>query len=321
MSVTHSVDQSSNDLVASGEVVPFARMGEALSRGTCQVTDATSTRALVATVVAVGPAERLVEAAAALRSLGDAGTVRGILISEGEIDAPPARVAGNTVTLHGLRPQFVNNAVAALRLSSLPTMVWWRGGRPDNLDGLVDLADRIVIDEESPEPAWARALSQFEGTSWSDLRWARLTEWRALMAHFFDVPQVLGAAGGFSHLTLTASDALSARMFAAWLQSSIGFRADFAIDIVPGSVPTPVEAVRLTDGPNPAAHDLVIRMSADRTCLLTEVTVPGHRSVARLVPFWEPTLETLVTNELRIRARDAAFERTLTALLGAHGSR
>ena len=86
-------------------------------------------------------------AAEALQSLGDAGTVRGILISEGDSAAPPARVAGNTVALHGLKPAFFNNAVAALRLSSLPTLVWWRG-RPDTLDGLAGLAERIVLDDD-----------------------------------------------------------------------------------------------------------------------------------------------------------------------------
>ena len=55
-------------------------------------------RALVATVVAVGPVDRLGRRAGTLEALGDAGTVRGILISEGNNPSPPAQVAGNTVT-------------------------------------------------------------------------------------------------------------------------------------------------------------------------------------------------------------------------------
>ena len=116
------------------------------------------------------------------------------------------------MALHGLTPAFFNNAVAALRLSSLPTLVWWRGGRPDTLDGLADLAERIVLDDDAPEPIWARAVTLFEDTAFSDLRWARLTQWRAMMAHFFDIPEVLAATSDFSRLTIAASDRMSARL-------------------------------------------------------------------------------------------------------------
>jgi len=268
-------------------------------------------RALVATVVAVGPTERLGDAAEALQALGDAGTVRGILISEGDTTAPPARVAGNTVALHGLKPAFFNNAVAALRLSSLPTLVWWRGGRPDTLDGLADLADRIVLDDDPPEPVWSRAAGLFGDTAFSDLRWARLTQWRALMAHFFDIPEVLAAAADFSRLTISASDRMSARLFAAWLSSSIELQAGFVVELKDGSTGTPLDEIRLGDH----QQELVVRLAGHRTCLETEVSVKGHRSVSRLVSLQAHTLTGLLTEELRIRARDAAFERALAHLV------
>ncbi len=226
------MSSSSSELLPAGADVPFNKIGEAMALGTCQASGATPMRALVATVVAVGPIDRLGAAADALQALGDAGTVRGILISEGDNPAPPARVAGNTVALHGLQPAFFNNAVAALRLSSLPTLVWWRGGRPDTLDGLADLADRIVLDDDEPEPIWSRAVTLFADTAFSDLRWARLTQWRALMAHFFDIPEVLAATADFSRLTIAASDRMSARLFAAWLRSSIQFREGLTVELV-----------------------------------------------------------------------------------------
>ena len=219
-----------SEWLPAGEDVPFTKIGDAMARGTCHASGATPMRALVATVVAVGPSERLAAAAEALQTLGDAGTVRGILISEGDNAAPPARVAGNTVALHGLKPSFFNNAVAALRLSSLPTLVWWRGGRADTLDGLAELADRIVLDYDRPatassddtvDPIWSRAATLFDDCAFSDLRWARLTQWRALMAHFFDIPEVLAAAADFSRLRIAGSDRQSAHLFAAWLRSSI----------------------------------------------------------------------------------------------------
>jgi glucose-6-phosphate dehydrogenase assembly protein OpcA len=293
-----------------GEEVPFARIAGAMVRGNCQ--DAGAMRALVATVVAIGPVDRLADAAEALQQVGDAGTVRGILISEGDDPAPPARVAGNTVSLIGLKPPYVNNAVAALRLSSLPTLVWWRGGRPDTLDGLAHLADRIVLDEPSPREAWARAATLFDVSAFSDLRWARLTQCRALTAHFFDIPEVRAAASRFTHLRVSAGDGMTARLFAAWLASSLTLASDLTTEIEEGaSGDSALREVRFGD----AEQELVVHVEPGRTCVETAVSVRGHRSASRLVSLGDLSVARLITEELRIRARDAAFERALHHLL------
>ena len=154
------MNESQPEDVAAVEV-PFSKIAESMAQRVCRATNATPMRALVATVVAIGPAERSAGAAAALRILGDAGTVRGILISEGDNPEPPARVAGNTVALHGLVARYINNAVAALRLSSLPTTLWWRGRRTDLLDGLARWRSEVVSTRES-EPIWERASRLFD---------------------------------------------------------------------------------------------------------------------------------------------------------------
>jgi len=305
------VTTSPVELLPAGADVPFTRIGEAMARGVCQERGATPMRALVATVVAVGPIERLSGAAEALQSLGDAGTVRGILISDGTNPAPPARVAGNTVALPGLKSQYVNNAVAALRLSSLPTLVWWRGGRPEMLAELAELADRTVLDDPEPETIWARATTLFEDSTFSDLRWARLTQWRALMAQFFDIPEVQAAASTFTRLTIVGSDRMSARLFAAWLRSSVAFPDGFADEYVDRAGKTPLEEVRLSDH----EQELVIRVAAHGSCIETAVAVKGHRSASRVVLMTDQSLTGLITDELRIRARDLAFERALRRLV------
>lgn len=292
------------------EAVPFSNIAAAMVRGSCH--DAGAMRALVATVVAIGPDERLASAAKVLQALGDAGTVRGILISEGDNPAPEARVAGNTVTLHGLKAPYVNNAVAALRLSSLPTLVWWRGGRPDNIDGLADLADRIVLDEEHPEPVWRRSLTLFEDSAFSDMRWARLTEWRLLMAHFFDIPEVLAAVPTFGRLSIRGTDALSARLFGAWLTSTLSLPEGFDVEVCTDGVTAPLQEIRLGDR---SEQELVITLSPSGRCLETAVSVPGHRSVSRVVAMSDQSPAQILTGELRIRARDLAFERALGALI------
>jgi hypothetical protein len=301
---------TSTSTFPAGTEVPFGKILETMARRASQDTGVMPTRALVATVVAVGPIERLNAAAEALQTLGDSGTVRGILISEGDDPAPKPRVAGNTVAFHGLKPSYVNNAVAALRLSSLPTLVWWRGGKPETLDALADLADRIVLDEEEPEAIWARAVSLFEDSAFSDLRWVRLTQWRALMAHFFDIPEVQAAAGHFTHLKIRAGDPLSAELFGAWLTSSVQFAKSFQVDITDESGGACLHEVRLGDGD----QELVLCL-AGRTCLETSVAVRGHRAASRIVSLGDERLTTLLDDELRIRARDMAFERAVKTIV------
>jgi hypothetical protein len=294
----------------TGTEVPFGKILETMARRANLDTGLGPTRALVATVVAVGTLDRLQAAAETLQALGDTGTVRGILISEGDDPAPKPRVAGNTVAFHGLKPTYVNNAVAALRLSSLPTLVWWRGGKPETLAALADLSDRIVLDEEEPVATWARAVLLFEDSAFSDLRWARLTQWRALMAHFFDIPEVQAAAPHFTHLKIRAGDRRSAELFAAWLTSSIEFGESLKVDITEENAGACLHEVNLGDG----YQELVLCL-AGRTCLETSVAVRGHRGVSRVVSLGDERLTTLIDDELRIRARDAAFERAVKTLV------
>ena len=83
--------------------------------------------------------------------------------------------------------------------------------------GSPTLADRLVLDAEDPGPVWARVAALAERTATSDLRWTRLTRWRALMAHFWDIPEVRAAAPGFNRLRIEGSDLHAARLYAAWL--------------------------------------------------------------------------------------------------------
>ena len=86
--------------------------------------------AAIASVVIVAPRERMREAAEALKASTEAGGIRPILIVSDAESTPAVRSSPDGVVLEGLKPEHLDNAVAALRLSSLPTLVWWRGGSP-----------------------------------------------------------------------------------------------------------------------------------------------------------------------------------------------
>src|SRR3954462_6831052 len=269
-------DVMSDVLLPSGVDVAFADIESTLLRDSGDAGKA-SAMALTATVVVAGPAERLVEAAEAVTSLKDAG-VRAVLISHGDNPEPVARVANHVVALNGLRLDYLNNAVAALRLSSLPTLVWWRGGNAPNLEGLARLADRLVLDAEDPEELWARVEELAQHTSVPDLRWTRLTRWRALMAHFFDIPEVRAATDDFRTLRIEGSDVHTLRLFAGWILSIIKRRDRLTFDLVEREGTAPIETVIPGGG-----QELVLRMAPSRTCVVTSAQVRNLSSASRIV--------------------------------------
>lgn len=305
--------QADVPLLPSGIEVPFSKVTATLERLAAGTDGDRAPRALIATVVVVGAREKLREAAEALEQLtGNAG-VRAILISTGTNPTPAVRVSQHAVALEGLRAEYLNNAVAALRLSSLPTMVWWRGETPDVLEGLAALADRLVLDGDDPNAAWPRAQALLDHTAISDVRWARLTRWRALMAHFFDIPEVRAAASTFTRLQIEGSDRHAARLYAGWLASSLHWNGRVTVDIRDGTDGAPIEAVRLGDN---GQQELVLRLAASHACIDASASVPGHPGATRTISVGDQSLAGLIAEELRVRSRDLAFERALVALQG-----
>jgi len=301
-------DSPPPSLLPQGRAVAFEDIEETLQRA---AGEAERRRAGMGTLVLAGSAERLVEAAAAVVELKDIG-VRTVLISYGDNPEPTVRVSHHAVALEGLRPEYLNNAVAALRLSSLPTLVWWRGGTTSTLEGLAALADRLVLDAPDPTDAWAHVAALADKTAVSDLRWARLTRWRALMAHFFDLPDVLAAASRLRSLHVEGSDRYTAKLFAGWIASALRWPRGQSYDFREKPGGAPIEAVALGDG----SQELTLRLASARGCVETAARVSGADMASRTVSIGDQGLAALIGEELRIRARDLAFERAVAASKG-----
>jgi len=277
-------------------------------------TGATPPRALTATIVAVGPDARVVDAARPLQQLAESGGVRAIAIADGSSSETRVRVSRGLVALEGIQPEFIDNAVAAIRLSSLPTIVWWRGGAVDVLDHVVALADRVVLDVDAPEnDLWPHVVTMFDRTAFSDLHWTRLTRWRALTAQLFDLPGVADAAASFTYLRIEGADRSTACLLAAWLQTSLEWNDSVKIEIVDSRRDAPIEAVSL--GSDTIA--LRVCLAGSRQCVETSARVPGQAATSRVVSLGSQSLESLLAEELRIRSRDAAFERALRACVSS----
>ena len=288
----------------------FSEINAALSRRPENLRRADS-RALTATIVVVSPDERLAEATQALEAIGDRTGVRPILISIGDSKQPKARLVGNAVALPGLVPAYVNNAVAALRLSSLPTVVWWRGGACEILDDLAGLADHVVLDAPDPLAGWKRAAKLFDRAAFSDLRWTRLTRWRTLMAQFFDMPEVQQAATGFHSLEVRTQDPAVAGLFAGWLRTALRLPRPLELQVSAPSGQALIEQISFGD----SDQRLTLQLAGRGGCVTTLAAVEGHQGHRRTVSLADERLQTLISEELRIRARDRAFEAALTSYL------
>ncbi len=272
----------------------------------------TPARALTGTVIVVGSADRIAGARDALGQLGDVG-VRAILISEGTRTTPSTSVTENAMAIDGLSPRFLNNAIAALRLSSLPAVVWWRGGSVEALDDVADLADRLILDVESPDVVWRRAAGFFERTALTDLRWTRLTRWRAALAHLFDLQHVREGAAGVQRLSISASDPDAARLFAGWLRARLRW-TNVAVRLTPApagasGAKSPLTHVSL-EGPRLSVS---LGVKEDSNCLVA--AIEGDEASARIVPLADGSLGGLIGDELAVRTRDLAFEQALVSAL------
>jgi glucose-6-phosphate dehydrogenase assembly protein OpcA len=273
-------------------------------------------RARTATLVAVGPTERLADVAEALRADENAGALHLVRIAIDGNGTDVAAARPDVITIGGLRPEYVNNAIAAVRLSSLPTIVWWRGGRPEGLDGVAALADRVVLDADDPWPLWARTPPLFDHTALTDVRWARLTRWRAALAHFFDLPAVRELAASFSRLSIAGDDRPQAALFAGWLDAAFGWRGRITPEFRNAANGAPLEAVTLECD----ACRLDLRLMPNSTCLSTEGRMGQDVIASRVVSLGPQTLPVLLAEELRVRSRDLAFEGAVQSALSARAT-
>jgi glucose-6-phosphate dehydrogenase assembly protein OpcA len=157
---------------------------------------------------------------------------------------------------------------------------------------------------------WRCAVEKFDKTAFSDLRWTRLTRWRALMAQFFDIDEVRQAAGSFTSLRVEGSDQSSARLFAAWLQTALPEGSALALELVAAEGP-PIRSIALGDG----SCALTLQLADTGTCVEASACLANHHMESRVVTLGDQALATLLSEELSIRSRDDAFERALRLIV------
>ncbi len=260
-----------------------------------------------------------------------------------------------TITAGGSQADEVPSAVAPILLSDLPVYLWWHAV-PRLADKalfrrLVDLSDRVVIDSaqfrdpEADLASMAAVLTETpRWTALSDLNWARLTAWRALLAGFYDIADYRPLLNRLKQVTIRYapptmdSSLIPTRAFllAGWLASRLRW------SVQPGGAKRTTESASLdvsVDGRRfglEFAHtrreiepghlalvslesesdqpvSFTVRRSADGQRIETSVTRGEGKGVQRVLSYEGLSETELIGRELEILGHDRVYEQAVLA--------
>ena len=260
-----------------------------------------------------------------------------------------------TITAGGAQVDEVPSAIAPLLISDLPVYLWWhsvpRLADKSMFRRLVDLSDRVVIDSahfrdpEADLASMAAVLTETpRWTALSDLNWARLTAWRALLAGFYDIADYRPLLNYLKQVTIKYAPPATdpaviptrALLLGGWLASRLGWSVrpgtanrttasaglEFSIDgrslglefahtgreIEPGHL-----ALVTLAGEADQSVSFTVRRSADGQRIETSVTRGEEKGVQRVLSYEGLTETELIGKELEILGHDRVYEQAVLA--------
>ncbi|MFN2493127.1 MAG: glucose-6-phosphate dehydrogenase assembly protein OpcA [Pyrinomonadaceae bacterium] len=245
------------------------------------------------------------------------------------------------------------SAALPLAVPDLSTFLWWRDALRVSdkvFEILVRRTDRLVIDSaEFTDPAFELLETNklFTQETWkplgiSDINWARLTLWRALLADFYDVPAYQQWLQKIDHVKIDyvrselapAAVVPHAFLFAGWLGSRLGWTLasdvasrhedetiSFKLSSRRGATIT-LELNRVETGerkPGRLANvelrcsvkdsaAFIVTRSADNLHVLAEATVGQHTHRGRVLPVRNRSAAHLLGREMEILCNDDVYE-------------
>lgn len=215
-------------------------------------------------------------------------------------DEGPGEVA--VLRLRGELASHANSVAVPLLLPDTPVVAFWPGAAPavPSDDLLGRHAQRRITDASAASDPIAEL--QIRRTGYlpgdTDLAWARLTPWRAVLASVFDQE-----VGPVSAITVTGEDANpSVPLLAAWLGSALDCPVDVQLDAGPGLTSV---VLATDDGP------IAVTRPDGRTATLSRPGMPDSTvSLARR------DLAALLSEELRRLDPDDCYASALASLPG-----
>jgi glucose-6-phosphate dehydrogenase assembly protein OpcA len=256
-----------------------------------------------------------------------------------------------TITASGSQVNEVPSAISPLLIPDLPVYLWWRAvPRIEDrsfFGKLVDLSDRVIIDSarfNAPVGDLASLAAVLQNTpSWtaiSDLNWARLTAWRALLSSFYDVNVYRPLLARLSRIVIEhsapeGSDApISARalLLGGWLASRLAWRLrrrgtgassmQYTFDADGGEVtlefreterkiePGRIAKIVLESAADRSAQ-FSVRRSTDSSRIETAVRLGSDQRSQRVLGYESLSESELISRELDILGHDRVYEQAV----------
>ena len=260
-----------------------------------------------------------------------------------------------TITAAGSGVAELPSTLAPLLLSDLPVYLWWRAvPRIEDkalFRKLADISDRVIIDSSlfnQPHrdiASMATVLSETpRWTAISDLNWARLTAWRALLAGFYDVREYRPLLDQLDHVVIeyappeidTSAISPRALLLGGWLTSRLGLTLR---DAAKKSAESRSFACSSSDGRNitiefaetkreiePGHLALVtlrcakdesllfaVRRSADGNRIETSISRGDQKSSERVLSYEGLSESELIGKEIQILGHDRVYEQAVLA--------
>lgn len=244
-----------------------------------------------------------------------------------------AQVCAEQITVHAQGPpaEHLESFAGPLLISDLPTFLWYPGPfspEAPELPGLLDLADRLIIDSaasEGPEDSLRGLAGLLEGGTpgIGDLQWVALSPWRSMISDVF-APRA-GSLGEVHHVEVLYGPGGECRtmLLVGWLASALGWEPEhterheegYTIEFSGGvrveasnaSTDARLRRIRLYSG------DLSFQVSRHRQLSDVRTTVMRGEELLgeRTVHLGRFDLGVLLGEELQYRGHDHAYEAAL----------
>ena len=259
-----------------------------------------------------------------------------------------------TITAGATGIQHIPSMARALLVPDLPVFLWWHealDGESPLLNQLTKTADRIIADSTSstdPRGGLGNVLSLMdEGGRWtafSDLSWARLTPWRALVAGLFGIAEYRDLLRGVGSVEIECRSSHSrervipgpALLLAGWMASRLKWEwvsdphwidsdtqgwelksNDRVVSVrcricEADDVCASLHSVRLMVEQPLATFDAAV--GSQGRCLESSVSLEHRDRTGPMVRLNEPSDAELLGRELEILGHDAVYEESLRFL-------
>jgi glucose-6-phosphate dehydrogenase assembly protein OpcA len=274
---------------------------------------------LALTLVVVTDQDSVAEAEAAAKAAGSAHPCRILLVIRRHLDAPDPRLdaevliggrlgPGEAVVMrmYGRLALHAESVVLPLLAPDAPVVTWFHDSMPEKIayDPLGVFADRRVTESlRGADPMAAlrqRAVDYAPGDT--DLSWARITSWRALIAAAFD-----SLEGTPQSAVVTGAEAPPTALLVGWLRSKLGV----PVELKKATRDIQEVKITMTGGGSGAGSELIIRRRDDRTAVI-------HRAdqAERVMPLAPRDLGDLLAEDVRRLDADEVYAEALSAWTG-----